>query len=351
MRDAYLQGRDLYSVIASQSFNVPYEDCLEFYPEGTVIEFEGKKVTCGYKTHQNKDGKGRRTQAKSILLGLLYGRGAASIGEQIHKTPEEAQEILDKFFTAFPSVKTWIENSQKFCRENGYVEDVAGRRRRLPDIQLPKYTIRYKNKNVSSEFNPFLGCVGVVGEDKLIRSYREQLEKVKGNKQYAAIKSRAEADGIEILNNGGFISQAERQCVNARVQGSAATLTKCALISIYYDQRLRDIGAKLVNTVHDEILLEVPKENSERCEELLTENMVTSARVWVPIIPMKCDTYNVDAWYMDEYQVVIESEYKKLVESGMSDEDAEAKVVANHSELLPEQIAECIHQQDLHICY
>lgn len=106
MLDAYLNKRDLYSVIASQAFNYPYEDCLEFYPEGTEIEFEGKKVICGYKTHQNKDGKTRRTMAKSILLGILYGRGAASVGEQIGKTREEAQEILDKFFNAFPTVKT-----------------------------------------------------------------------------------------------------------------------------------------------------------------------------------------------------------------------------------------------------
>ena len=94
MLGAYAEGKDLYAVIASMSFDKPYEDCLEFYPEGTVIQYEGKTVTCGHKTHQNKDGKGRRTQAKSILLGLLYGRGAKSVGEQINKTTEEAQEEI-----------------------------------------------------------------------------------------------------------------------------------------------------------------------------------------------------------------------------------------------------------------
>lgn len=69
MIKAYEEGKDLYAVIASASFNQPYEECLEFYPEGTVIEFEGKTVTCGYKTHQNKEGKHRRSMAKSILLG------------------------------------------------------------------------------------------------------------------------------------------------------------------------------------------------------------------------------------------------------------------------------------------
>lgn len=69
MLDAYLTGRDLYSVIAAMSFDKSYEECLEFYPEGTKIQLEGKIVTCGRKTHQNKDGKERRTAAKSILLG------------------------------------------------------------------------------------------------------------------------------------------------------------------------------------------------------------------------------------------------------------------------------------------
>ena len=70
---------------------------------------------------------------------VLYGRGAASVGEQIGKSKEEAQEIIDKFFKAFPKVKKWIDESISSAHKYGYVEDVAGRRRRLPDILLPKY--------------------------------------------------------------------------------------------------------------------------------------------------------------------------------------------------------------------
>lgn len=60
---------DLYAQVASMSFDKPYEDCREFYPAGTEITVNGKKVITGYKTHTNKEGKERRTQAKSILLG------------------------------------------------------------------------------------------------------------------------------------------------------------------------------------------------------------------------------------------------------------------------------------------
>lgn len=354
MLNAYLTGKDLYSVIASQSFDMPYEDCLEFFPEGTEIEYEGQHVICGYKTHQNKAGKNRRTQAKAVLLGILYGRGAASVGEQIGKTREEAQEIIDKFFKAFPKVKTWIEESQKTCREKEYVEDIAGRRRRLPDINLPDYTVRYKKSKDGTtptgngDFNPFLGCTNRLN-DSLIEKYTKEIMNARSNKQKDEIKKRADADNIEIIANGGFKAEAERQCVNARVQGGAATLTKTALISIYNDQRLKDIGAYLINTVHDEILLEVPEENSELCEKLLTENMVESAKRWVPQVPMKCDTYNVKSWYMDEYEVTVNNEYEHLVEGdpkkgieGMSYLDAFNKIAEERTEQTREFLYELL---------
>ena len=76
MAKAYADGKDLYATIAAQAFDRKYEDCLEFYPEGTVIKEKGKEVVCGYKTHTNKVGKEYRSQAKSILLGRPRGYNA-----------------------------------------------------------------------------------------------------------------------------------------------------------------------------------------------------------------------------------------------------------------------------------
>lgn len=207
-----------------------------------------------------------------------------------------------------------------------------------------------------TDFNPFLGCTSIEGEDSLIKSYKDELEKLKNPKAYEAIKKRAAADGIEISNNGGFIAQAERQCVNARVQGGAATLTKCALNKIYRDQRLIKLGARLVNTVHDEILIEVPKDGADKACEYLCDDMISSAKVWVPLVPMASDAYNVDMWYADEYQVLLENEYKHLVEGDpkkgidpINPELAEKMVIENHSELLDWQVKDAIHLQDLHL--
>ena len=69
MIQAYKEGKDLYSVVASNMYGNKYEDNLEFYPAGTEIEFEGNKVVCGNKTHLNKEGKARRQSAKSVLIG------------------------------------------------------------------------------------------------------------------------------------------------------------------------------------------------------------------------------------------------------------------------------------------
>lgn len=321
MIKAYDENKDLYSVIASLSFDQPYEDCLEFYPEGTEIEFEGKKVICGNKTHLNPEGKHRRTLAKSILLGLLYGRGAKSVGEQIGKSTEEAQEIIDKFFNAFPSVKKWIDSTMEMAHTKGYVEDIVGRRRRLPDILLPKFTLNDLSEKTNISENPLLYCKGLVNKtvNPKINMYMKQLLEAKSLKQINAIKENAIKDKIDIKNNGGFISQAERQCVNARVQGGAATLTKLALIKIYNDERLHNIKAKLINTVHDEILIEVPEKFSEKASEYLIDDMVTSAKHIIPTVPMSVDTYCVTNWYLDEFSVIVEDNFKNLMKTNNND--------------------------------
>lgn len=345
MINAYKEDKDLYAVIASAAFGVPYEQCLEFYPEGTVIDYEGQKVTCGHKTHLYKEGKKRRAMAKSILLGILYGRGAASVGEQIGKSTKEAQGIIDKFFQSFPKVKAWIDTTMNDAVNLGYVEDIVGRRRRLPDIQLPKYSITSKNDSFDSEINPLLGSLGLVHktENPNIEKYRTQLSKARGWQQVNKIKEAAKLDNIEIRDNGAFISQAERQAVNSRVQGSAATLTKLAMIELYNDKRLRDIGAKLVNTVHDEIMLEVPEANAELAGKYLSEDMINSAKTVVYNVPMKTDVYIVKSWYYDEFSNSIVEEFKHMLEEGVDQLSAFDKLYQNNCELTRTQVYDIVH--------
>ena len=85
------------------------------------------------------------------------------------------------------------------------------------------------------------------------------------------------------------------------------------MLELFRDERLRDIKARLINTVHDEILLEAPKYYAETCSKLLAEDMVKSAKVLVPVVPMACDGYITWSWYLDEYQVAVEAHMKDML--------------------------------------
>lgn len=345
MIKAYEEGRDLYAVIAAMCFDKPYEDCLEFYVEGTEIIHEGRKIICGNKTHQNKSGKERRNQAKTVLLGVLYGRGAVSVGEQIGKSREEAQDIINKFFNAFPNVEKWINKSVEDAHKYGYVEDIAGRRRRLPDILLPQYKIEFIDKSKTGIlFNPLLECDDKIDEasNKLLKKYDAKCASIKYSRDYDKIKEEALKEGIIIHNNNGFIAQAERQAVNSRVQGGAASLTKTALIDIFYDQKLRDMGAYLINTVHDEILIEAPDKYMHEAAQRLTEIMTLSAKKYVTNVPMSCDPYITNAWYCDEFFVMVKSEFKKLLGEGLSKIEAFEKTCKQRKESTRSQVYEIV---------
>ena len=314
MLNAYRNKKDLYATIAMGVYNNKYEDNLEHYPDGTL----------------NSAGKERRSSCKSLLLGLMYGRGAASIAEQIKKPIQEAQKIIDNFYSGYPCVKEWMDKTLEDARINGYVEDMWGRRRRLPDIQLPQFDIRYTDSNranVSPDFNPLLGSTGKYTSKSTksdIDIYREKAMACRGWKQLDTLKKEALTKGIEIHDNGGFIAQAERQCVNSRVQGGASTITKCGMLAVYRDNVLRDLGFKLLVCVHDELIGECPEENKDAVADRLSELMIHAVED-VVICPMKCDATITKRWYEDEISGDIKKNLSKL-ESKMSHDDAVKEV-------------------------
>lgn len=328
MINAYKQGKDLYATIAAGVYHNNYEDNLEFHPITKQLQ---------------PDGKARRSSVKSLLLGIMYGRGVASIAEQIHGTKEEAQSIIDNFFKSFPKVKTWIDETQKNARKTGYVEDLWGRRRRLPDIMLPEYQIKYKDPNQGSgAFNPFLGCSNRIDEnsDKVLSKYKKKLDNIKYRSEYEKLQAEALKEGIEIHSNTGFIAQAERQCVNARIQGSSATMTKKAMINLYNDQRLNDLGFKLLIGVHDELIGECPLENKEEVAERLTTIMKTAAAD-VCEVPFKCDAELSTCWYLPQYTAEIEKQFDELLKK-YPEEEAFEIIAADRIESTRTQLYEIV---------
>lgn len=323
MINAYKQGKDLYATIAAKVYKNNYEDNLEFNPITNQIQPDGKK---------------RRTSVKSLLLGIMYGMGEASIAESLNCSINEAKDIKLGFFNEFPKVEKWINKTEQDAKVNGYVEDIWGRRRRLPDLLKEKYEISSPN---NYEFNPLLGSLGKFNNQdlSLIKEYKTKLQNSKYKKDIDNIKLDIVKHGLNVKDNTAFIAKAERQCVNARIQGGAASMSKRAMIAVYKDSVLRNLGFKLLIAVHDELIGECPIENKEPVKERLSELMINSAKPEV-IVPMKCDADDFPSWYYDVYTSEILKEYKKLLAE--NENTAFDKLVKNHIECTEQQLRNII---------
>ena len=219
MINAYKEGKDLYAIMGSQVYQLPYEDCREFYPDGTV----------------NAEGKHRRTTMKSVLLGIIYERGATAIGEQFNKSAEWAQQLIDNFYKSFPKINQYRLKIENMAETYGYVTTITGRKRRLPDMQL---------------------------EDK--DDYRYQ--------------------------------EAHRQSLNSVIQGSSADIMKLSMIAIYNDPRYKALDCHMIITVHDELIMEVPEDHIKEGAELLVGTMKRVGHSLIDL-PMSVDAEVNDYWY------------------------------------------------------
>ena len=284
MIQAYKNNKDVYVEIASLAFHKPYEDCLENRPDGTT----------------NPEGKARRSAAKQIVLGVLYGRQIPSIAEQLNVSVKEAQKVYDSTLSNFPDLAQFIEESQNMAREHGWVSTVWGRRRQLPEMQLPMFEFKYEN-GITPDFDPLTDEPLEISNEvpiELVEEYTNKLLNCRGFKQKQQMLESLKAQGIIVTDNSRKVSDAERQCVNARVQGSAADLTKLAMIELYNNQELRDLGFKMLIPVHDEIIAECPAENTKRCAELMSYCMLHAGKDLC--VPLKCDTDVFYKWYGDK---------------------------------------------------
>ena len=200
-------------------YNLPYEDCREFYPDGTV----------------NAEGKERRTTMKSVLLGIMYERGSKAIAEQFNKTSEWADELIENFYKAFPKIQQLRLKIEKTAEEYGYVTTVCGRKRRLPDMQLPD----------------------------------------KDDYRYA---------------------EAHRQSLNSVIQGTSADIMKLSMIELYRDPKYKELDCHMIITVHDELIMEVPEENVKEGADLLVSTMKRVGHNLIDL-PMSVDAEVNDYWY------------------------------------------------------
>ena len=262
MLDAYKNGKDLYAWIASEVYRKPYVDCLaETSPEG----------------------KRRRDSMKNVLLGLMYGRGTSSVGEQLEVSYKEAEEIVEMLFSTFPKIQEVVKYYQSMAITQGYVQTVFGRKRRLPDISLPEYEITTKDGNAVSEE---------------VERYYVNLMRSAYRKEKTKIKKEAFKAGIKIRDNGGKIAEAERQCLNSVIQGTSADITKRSMVLIGNSKELEELGYKMLLTVHDEVIGEAPKEQALKCAVIIKELMLQASQGIQ--VPMAVDAEITERWYGED---------------------------------------------------
>ena len=222
MLKTFNEGTDIYASLASIIFNMPYEECLEFHP------VTGEK---------QPEGKDRRAQTKSVLLGIMYSRGARAIAEQFGKDVKWGQALIDDFFEKFPLIKETITKSTYHAEKLGYVCTITGRKRRLPNMKLDKSSYLYQ--------------------------------------------------------------EASRQCLNARIQGSSADVMKLAMVNLYNHPKFKELDGNILMTIHDELIVECRDEVAVEMSELLPEVMKDTAMKLLGT-KQKCDVEVSRVWSGDD---------------------------------------------------
>ena len=292
MIKAFKEGKDIYATIASLAFNLPYEKCMEFNPL----------------THEYQpDGKARRGEAKTIVLGICYGRSVVTIADQLFGTDDslsseakikKAQKVYDSVLNAFPQLRTLMISSQASARKYGYVETILGRRRHIPDMQLPEFEFKAMPGYINPDVDPLdVNTLDNVSDipDRVISQLTREFKSYKYFGQIAKRTKELYEEKIRVINNRSKINDASRQCVNSRIQGSAAEMTKIAILKLESDPRWKAIGGRLLVPVHDELMCEVPIDKWKEGGELLSEIM-SSAGSFLPF-PINCDVETSLRWY------------------------------------------------------
>ena len=287
MYDVFMAGKDLYSEIASKAFNKPYDECKEFRADGTT----------------NKEGKERRSQAKSILLGVLYGRGIDSIAEQLKTTPNKARDIKESVFKGFPAIKKFEADSIRMAQEVGYVTTICGRKRRLPSMMLPDYEIVWKDGAPPDDdplsFDDYDDVASNEVPEDIQKKWLTRIKNAPFFKRRSVFEA-ANAEGLYIIDHTK--DKDVTKVVNARIQGSAADLTKAAMISLHNHARLKELGFRMLIPVHDEIIAECPEKNLKECAELLAQTM-SDAAAQILDMPINCDVACSYQWYGEEVKI------------------------------------------------
>lgn len=201
--------------------------------------------------------KEQRTMAKRTVFGLIYGQSPQGLAEELHIQLEEAEDFLGKFFVEFPKVKEWMDATEKRASKTGMVESIFGRIRRLPDAMIKRLEDPYR-------------------------------------------------------------SRAMRQAINAPIQGSAADILSDKLGELWLKLKEAELRSRILLTVHDQMLFNVPNAELSRFLLLAKEVMEDfSGRPWA-VIPI-CADFEIGKKWGKLYK--LEDHHFQQIAAGVSVEE------------------------------
>lgn len=163
----------------------------------------------------------QRRNAKAVNFGIIYGQSAFGLSQNLGISRKEAADIINEYFNQYTGIKKYMSDAVEFAKERGYVETILKRRRYLRDINSANMTVR------------------------------------------------------------GF---AERNAINAPIQGSAADLIKIAMIAIQKEIEQQGLTGKMIMQVHDELVFDVPKQEVEAFKTIILDKMTNAIKTTVPLV-------------------------------------------------------------------
>lgn len=236
-----------------------------------------------------------------------YGMNVQSIGQELwgnddsmsdEEKTKKAQKIFDAVMTGFPHLRDAILDAQHRAATLGYTETILGRRRHHPNMQLPQFEFKAMPGYVNPDIDPLDVSTLQNKSDIPERIVKALQKEFKGYKYYGQRVKRTKElyeEKIKVIDNSYKIEEASRQVWNSVIQGSAAELTKMAVLKLFHDEEWEAIGGRLLIPVHDELIVEVPYEHREQGAAILKRCM-EQAGDFLPF-SISCDIEETFRWY------------------------------------------------------
>lgn len=227
IRKAFIPRNDEYTLLSADYSQIELRIVASISKDPNMCEAfnSGKDIHTAtaakvYGIEESEVTKEMRYKAKSVNFGIIYGQGAFGLADNLNIPRAEAKQLIDNYFAQYGSIKTYMDTEINFAKEHGYVQTLLGRRRWLKDINSNNATVR---------------------------------------------------------------SYAERNAINAPIQGSAADMIKVAMINIHNELKGMNIKSRMILQVHDELVFDVYKPELDLIKPIIEKHMKHALPLNVPV--------------------------------------------------------------------